>query len=314
SIPMPHSRWNFVRSADWRPLDAAGKLEYAGPTTLNGSDGFHYKGRWSEEEGGSLMDQWWIGFFGFRSAGLGEVPKTPVSVDPGQVEMVQVDKYLNNGPGFIEYEITRHEEKGRKHEQSLGAVAELEFKRSMRALVKGGIPGIGEAEVESTTEFRARVEAQAHEAWSASDTLADTVAASYEVYPYHQLTVGVKRGNPTVRQIIPVSNELECTVHIYIYNALSETFASLADLRQMWRGLQAGSPTFSTWFAQRPVDVSAWKFPNASFELSVTGDRVRYTDTAYDHVPIPGKEELAARYVQAKLDAISGGAGHDTQD
>ena len=293
-------RHNFVRSANWDPLHEAQQLHYAGP--IDG--GYHYKGRWSKAEGGHLMDQWWIGFHGFRSTGPGNIPKgEPEVLDPGAVQLVEVDRTANNGPGFITYEIARREEGSREHERTLGALAELEYKRSMRALVKGGIPGIGEAEVETTQELRARVEATASDRWRASDTLEESVDKTYEVYPYHQLTVSVKRGKPRMRQTIPVSHGLECRVRIYVYNAAQDEFDTIADIARTWQGLRSGS-RYSGWFAESPISTDHWTWPHAAIDLEVEGERVRYSDTVYDHIPIPGKEAEAARYVAARLKSI----------
>lgn len=303
-----NGRWNFLRSANWDDLDGRKALYYAGPVEIDGQNGFRYTGRWpvDQRSNRALMKQWFIAFHGFRSKGLGDIPDTPVVVDPGAVTLMQVDKTANNGPGFLDYKIVRHEERDTAHEKSVGALAELEYKRSLRALVKGGIPGVGEAEVETTTELRARVEAQTHAAWKASDTLANTVEASYQVYPYHQLTVSVERGNPRVRQTIPMSHDLDCSVTINVYGAFHDiTLDSLEDVAETWRGVRPGPDVLVAHFAQHPVDPSGWVRPNAKFDLVLEADRVRYSDVQYDHVPIPGKEALAQRYVDAKRKAIA---------
>ena len=134
---------------------------------------------------------------------------------------------------------------------------------------------------------------------------------SSRIFPYHEYELTVKKGTPHLRQTIPTYGLLDCSVRIDIRAANSQDFASLDDLIQVWRGLRGGSEMYSAFFSGGrgvpDTDIDKWTRPKLNLDITVEGNRVRYSDKDTLHRPIPGMEKLAAKYAKADLDALSSG-------
>ena len=109
--------------------------------------------------------------------------------------------------------------------------------------------------------------------------------------------------------MLPTKGLLQCGIRIDIRNTNAQDFDTYEDLVQVWRGFKAGSEFYSAWFGGfgrglQDEQIDAWRRPRLNLNLEIQGDRVRYSKTRYNHKAIPGKEEEAQKYVDAKLSAI----------
>ncbi|MDD9994739.1 MAG: hypothetical protein OXS35_03205 [Dehalococcoidia bacterium] len=303
------NRVNHVRDefTDWSRVDKIGRLHYAGPVSIDGLDGYHYKA--NRKAGAGLKDEWYIAFYGIRLVEIEEVEALPVQVlNPEAVKVVSVDSTDNNGPGFLSYKIARVERHDTTKEKTFEALAEAEFSRTISTKAGGSFKA-NEVGAEVTDQFRARVEARKSDAWKASDSLENSVEKEYEIFPYHSLEVTVQEGTPKFRQVLPTKGLLQCGIRIDIRNTNAQDFDTYEDLVQVWRGFKAGSEFYSAWFGGfgrglQDEQIDAWRRPRLNLNLEIQGDRVRYSKTRYNHKAIPGKEEEAQKYVDAKLSAI----------
>ena len=301
------SRQNHVHDDHtwWEGADKAGRLSFAGPVEIAGQDGYHYK---APHPDGVLKDEWYIAFYGIRLVDIDSVDPQPVQVlNPEAVKLKSVAKERNYSPGFKEYDIQVTERADKEKEASFGVTASNEFELTMERKAKAGI-GIAEGEQSMTARFMAKMEARTDHAWRESDSLQNYVGEKFEIFPYHDYELTVKEGTPRLRQAIPTRGLLECGISIDIRNANQQTWDTYGDLVQTWRGLKTGHEFYSAWFGRGrgvpEADLAGWLRPHLTLNITVEGDRVRYSEKDTLHRPIPGMEAEAKRYVDARLAAI----------
>ena len=297
------ANWSHDEYNDYATLEREGrKLRFDFAHSIGGTPAYLYRavGRYS--------DRWNIQFYNLRLRDIDGTPPTPAEVlNPGAIKLISVDKTNNNSPSAIDYEIDTSNVKDREDESSFGTSFGSEFENTLQTTVGGSIL-VADAEVQSSARFKAWAEGHADRAWRESDSISNAVKKSYTVLPYHSLEVLAKRGEPHLRQTIPATGRLECSVRIDIRDANCQDFASIRDLKQVWRGLKGGSEMYSAFFAGgRGVHDDAldkWNLPTVTLDTTIEDTRVRYSDVDYVSLPIPGKEAEAADYKRRYKDAI----------
>ncbi|MDE0331009.1 MAG: hypothetical protein OXL41_04005 [Nitrospinae bacterium] len=308
---FPRGRHNFVRSADWGRLNAAERLDYAGPDTLDGATGYHYKGRWSHAEGGHLMDQWWIGFYGINLTDITDEAPEPVQVDNSEVKTISIVDYKNNNASIRRIKSNKSETKDTSSEKTFEATAEAEFETSITRSAEASIgPVSGKSEF--MAKFRSKISASAGGAWRSSDRIEEQVDEEYDVLPFSHRQLTIKEGQPHIRQKIPTKGLLDCKVRIYIYNANAQTFDSLDHVIRCWSGLRPGHVAYSSWFgggnAVPQSDIDQWVRPYLNLDIEVEADRVRYFGKEDNGWPIPGHEADYEKAKEAYFASIEKGA------
>ena len=307
------ANWAHDEHNNYARMEAeGGRLRYAGPDEIDGTPAYLYRGLDRTAPDDHLNQWWYVAFYNVRLIDIESVDPQPVQVlNPNAVKLISVAKERNNGPGFLSYDIQVKNTKDKSTEKSFGATATTEFETSMEAKVSAGV-GVAEGERSMSARFLARLEARVDSAWRESDSLEDFVGKKFRIFPYHDYELTVKEGTPHLRQEIPTYGRLECSVRIDIRSANSQDFASLDDLIQVWRGLRSGSEMYSAFFGGghgvSDGDIAKWHRPKLNLNISVEGDRVRYSDKDTYHRPIPGMEEKAAPYIKADQEAVASGS------
>ena len=217
-------------------------------------------------------------------------------------ESLTVDSYLNDTNSVYVKRTEVETEKEREETHSFGVEVSQEFRLKM-----GRNAGIdmevfsagGDMEVELTSRIEARTD---HE-WRKSDTVRSAVEETYTVNPKCLWELSVERSMKHIRQDIFMTGLLDCSVWIVHANWFDDSYMTLRELFDVFRGVKGKDTPIGWYFKDNPISdeiVDSWEIPNLTLNVPMEGKRTRYSRTVSKETPIEETKPLS----KAELDEI----------